>query len=396
MEVTPGKLRRIALDRQGLLKREPFGRGKYATLKAIEQIGYVQIDTISVVERAHNHVLRARVPNYESHHIDKLQREGRIFEYWFHAAAYLPMRDFRFALPRMQSMRRGDERWLRSRDQKLMREVLATVRDAGPLKARDFEDTRRNRGGWWDWKPAKSALEQLFMQGDLMVTRRDGFQKIYDLTERVLPAGTDTRTPDDREMAQYLLDTSIRAHGFADKKSITHLRRGTALRGALKEVIDAACESGALVAMTLNNGDLVYADPRVLADRAPSAPASVKLLSPFDNAVILRARGQAVFDYDYQIECYVTEAERRFGYFCLPILYKDRFIGRVDCKAHRKQSRFEVKALYIEHPSTRHKVDSEIAAALDRALWEFAEFNGCQTLEYTTVSPANWQTVLGR
>ena len=198
MEVTPGKLRRIALDRQGLLKREPFGRGKRATLKAIEQLGYVQIDTISVVERAHNHVLRARVPNYENHHIDKLQREGRIFEYWFHAAAYLPMRDFRFALPRMHAMRSGEERWLRSRDQKLMREVLATVRETGPLKARDFEDTRRGRGGWWDWKPAKSALEQLFMQGDLMVTGREGFQKIYDLTERVLPADTDMRTPDDR------------------------------------------------------------------------------------------------------------------------------------------------------------------------------------------------------
>ena len=396
MEVTPAKLRRIALDRQGLLKREPFGRGKRATLKAIEQLGYVQIDTISVVERAHNHVLRARVPNYENHHIDKLQREGRIFEYWFHAAAYLPMRDFRFALPRMHAMRSGEERWLRSRDQKLMREVLATVRDTGPLKARDFDDTRRNRGGWWDWKPAKSALEQLFMQGDLMVTGREGFQKIYDLTERVLPADTDMRTPDDREMAQYLLETSIRAHGFADWKSITHLRRGTALRGALKEAIDAACASGTLVTLTLKNGDLVYADPRALAQRAPMAPASVKLLSPFDNAVILRERGQAVFDYNYQIECYVTEAERRFGYFCLPILYKDRFIGRADCKAHRKQGRFEVKALYIEHAPDRRKVDGEVAAALERALWEFAEFNGCQTLEYTAVSPANWQAALGR
>ncbi len=396
MEVTPGKLRRIALDRQGLLKREPFGRGKYATLKAIEQLGYVQIDTISVVERAHNHVLRARVPNYHPSHIDELQREGRIFEYWYHAAAYLPMRDYRFALPRMHAMRRGEERWLRSRDQKLMREVLATLRDAGPLKARDFADTCRNRGGWWDWKPAKSALEQLFMQGDLMVTGRDGFQKVYDLTERVLPAGIDTRTPDEREMAQYLLDTSIRAHGFADKKSITYQRRGSALRGALLEVIDAACTTGALVAVTLKNGNLVYADPQVLADRAPSAPSSVKLLSPFDNAVILRERGQAVFDYDYQIECYVTEAERRFGYFCLPILYKDRFIGRADCKAHRKESRFEVKSLYIEHPPTQRKAAAEVVEALEQALWAFADFNGCQTLEYTAVKPANWQAVLGR
>lgn len=394
MEVTANKLRRIALERQGLLRREPFGRGVGATLKAIEQLGYVQIDTISVVERAHNHVLRSRVPNFAPAHLDKLQDDGKVFEYWYHAAAYLPMRDFRYALPRMQAMRQGEERWLRSRDQKLMQEVLARVRAEGPLKARDFERASGNRGGWWDWKPAKAALEQLFMQGDLMVQARKGFQKIYDLTERVLPADTDTRSPDEEAMAQYLLDTAIRAHGFAGRKTITHLRRGTALRDALKTILEARCGSGDLQAFKLKNGETVYADPQVLNARAPSAAPRAKVLSPFDNVLIYRARGQAVFDYDYQIECYVTQAERRFGYFCLPLLFQDRFIGRADCKAYRSQGRFEVKSLHIEDARLRRKVDPQIAAALKCALWEFAVFNGCQSLEFSFVSPAAWHAAL--
>lgn len=394
MEVAADKLRRIALERQGLLRREPFGRGVNATLQAIEQLGYVQIDTISVVERAHNHVLRSRVPNYTPSHLDKLQRNGKVFEYWYHAAAYLPMSDFRFALPRMQAMKQGKERWLRSRDQKLMREVLARISAEGPLKARDFQQQRQSRGGWWNWQPAKAALEQLFMQGDLMVQGREGFQKVYDLTERLLPANINTRTPNDEEMAQYLLDTAIRAHGFADRKTITHLRTGAALRDALKAILGARCEAGDLRAFELKNGDTVYADPQVLAARAPSAAMRAKILSPFDNALIRRDRGQAVFNYDYQIECYVTRTERRFGYFCLPLLFQDRFIGRADCKAHRKQGRFEVKALHIEDARLRRKVNPQIAQALTKALWEFAAFNACQTLEFKLVSPPAWQSAL--
>ena len=152
--------------------------GKRATLNAIEQLGYVQIDTISVVARAHHHILRSRVPNYQPVHLDRLQREGQIFEYWYHAAAYLPMRDYRYALPLMQKMARREDAWVRSYDDALMADVIRHVADAGPTRARDFETpARKGETGWWNWKPAKRALEQLFMQGDLMITGRDGFEK---------------------------------------------------------------------------------------------------------------------------------------------------------------------------------------------------------------------------
>ncbi|MFT5812054.1 MAG: hypothetical protein ACI9KM_002827, partial [Rubritalea sp.] len=191
---TAQKLRRIALNQQGLLKADSFGRGKQATLRAIEQIGYVQIDTISVVERAHHHVLWSRVSNYKSQYLTELVAERQLFEYWSHAAAWLPMKDYRFSLPRMKQAN-GDRNWFGDCDKKLIQQVLLRVQHEGALLARDFEDTRKGKKEWWDLKPAKRALEQLFMQGELMVTRREGFQKVYDLPERIIPDWVDTTEP---------------------------------------------------------------------------------------------------------------------------------------------------------------------------------------------------------
>ncbi len=390
--IPPAKLRRIALESQGLLKAEPFGRGKNATRKAIEAIGYVQIDTISVVSRAHHHVLHSRVPNYEPKHLDRLQAEAAIFEYWYHAAAYLPMRDYRFALPRMEAMRDRTERWIRSRDDKLMAEVLARVEAEGPLMARQFESDGNEESGWWNWKPAKRALEQLFMQGDLMVTGRDGFQKTYDLRERVLPEGTDTRMPDDAEMAAYLLRTMLRGHGFITPKEVTHLRRGKPIREALKALLEESLAAGTLVAIRQPCGALAYTEPERLETRAAPATGRATLLSPFDNLVIHRDRVQSVFGFDYQIECYVTEKERRYGYYSLPIAYRDRLIGRADCKAHRQEGRFEIKHLHFEPEADPDRDD--FLPALADAFRRYAVFNDCSDISLSRTSPAHLGTAL--
>lgn len=384
--VPAAKLRRIALDSQGLLKAEPFGRGRNATRKAIEAIGYVQIDTISVVSRAHHHVLHSRVPNYEPGHLSRLQADGAIFEYWYHAAAYLPMRDYRFALPRMEAMRNRTERWIRSHDDKLMTEVLARVTAEGPLMARQFESEPGGASGWWDWKPAKRALEQLFMQGDLMITGRDGFQKTYDLTERVLPAGTDTRMPDDAEMAAYLLRTMLRAHGFITPKEVTHLRRGKPIRAALQSLLADSVAAGTLIAIRQPCGALAYTEPERLETRAAPATARAALLSPFDNLVIHRDRVQSVFDFDYQIECYLNEKDRRYGYYSLPIAYRDRLVGRVDCKAHRQQGRFEIKHLHFEDEAA--PANEDFFPALTDAFRRYARFNDCEEITLTRITPA--------
>ena len=371
---TPGKLRRIALDQQGLLKTDCFGRGKAATLRAIEHLGYVQIDTISVVERAHHHVLWSRVSNYRPKYLDQLVKQRAIFEYWYHAASWLPMRDYRFALPRMASIN-GDRSWFDSSDSKLINHILERIRAEGPLRARDFEDTRTGKKQWWDWKPAKQALEQLFMQGELMISGRGGFQKIYDLAERVLPDWVDTRYPDLEEYASYLIDTTLSAHGFATQKTITYLRKGQVLRDAISEQLRARIETGDLTTINLGHNSTAYANPELLESRAPHTSATVRILSPFDNLLIQRERGRDIFDFDYQIECYVPQPQRQFGYFCLPILYRDRLVGRIDCKAHRKQQKFELKSVHIEQ-----KVDDGFPQILDSSLQSFATFNGCSEI----------------
>ena len=368
------KLRRIALNQQGLLKTDSFGRGKQATLRAIEHLGYVQIDTISVVERAHHHVLWSRVSNYAPKFLDQLVKERKLFEYWFHAASWLPMADYRFALPRMNKMN-GERNWFKNCDKQLIRQILERIQQEGPLRARDFEDTRKGKKEWWDWKPAKQALEQLFMQGELMVSSRQGFQKVYDLPERVLPDWVDTREPGMEEYANYLIETALRAHGFVTQKSISYLRKGQALREAIREQLQFRVDNGSLVTVALNDNSLVYADTELMETRAPRSSAIGRILSPFDNAVIQRQRGRDLFDFDYQIECYLPQSKRQFGYFCLPILYRDRFVGRIDCKAHRKQKLLEVNSIHIEH-----KVDDDFGEALDIAIQSFAGFNGCNQI----------------
>jgi len=390
---TTRTLRRLALERQGLLKKAPFGRGHSGTRRAIEQLGYVQIDTISVVSRAHDHVLESRVPGYRPELLDAALRRGEVFEYWAHAAAYLPMRDYRFSLPKMHAMRAGEDHWVRSRDARLMRRVLDRIREEGPLQTRDFDAPEQHRnGGWWDWKPAKQALEQLFMQGDLMAVGRRGFQKVYDLTERVLPADVDTRTPTVDELAAHLIERQVVALGCASRRVCTYQRRTPGLRQAVDAALERAAGRGDLYRLTLGNGDAgsetVFAEPHALERRAAPAPARARVLSPFDNLVIHRHRGQTLFDFDYQLECYVPAARRRFGYFCLPILYRDRLVGRADCKAHRSSGRLEIKRLFLEHPRVLERDGEHAYRAIAAALTELARNNDCDHLDLGGVQPA--------
>lgn len=383
---TGNLLRRIALDAQGLTRAEPFGRGIDAAQRALEQLGYVQIDTISIVARAHDHTLWNRVPNYRPAHLDRLVSDRRAFEYWFHAAAYLPMRDYRFALPRMHAIRAGQRHWFKAKDRALMAVVLQRIRDEGPLLARDFETPKGHSQGWWNWKPAKRALEQLFMQGDLMIAGREGFQKVYDVPERVLPPGIDTTPPTIEEYAGHLLETSLRAHGFASPKHITYNRRSAPIRAALRARLDADVAAGSLVKVDGLDTDY-YARPELLDRRSPRSSARVRLLSPFDNSIIQRERNVAVHDFDYQLECYVPAAKRRFGYFCLPILYRDSFVGRVDCKAQRRQRRLDLVHLHIERDIDDR---GRFIAAFAHAAREFATFNDCDDVTLVKASPQRW------
>lgn len=384
-------LPRLALVGQGLLHSAPFGRGLEATYRAIAQLGYAQIDTISVVARAHNHVLRDRVPNYREAHLHKLLKSRRIFETRFPVAAFRPMDDYRYSLPHADHWRAKP---MKGSDPQAMRRVLERVRSDGPLRARDFEARRDKGGAWWDWKPAKRALEQLYFQGDLMIAARDGFEKSYDLPERVLPARVSTSAPTLAEFAAYLIDTTLRAHGFADAKTLgSGARFGQALGSTLRQRLAERTEDGQLRKLDGPAGKPIWALPQLLDGSAPRVTQRVRLLSPFDNAVTHRHRLEEVFGFDYQIECFVPAAKRRYGYYCLPILQGDRFVGRVDCKAHRNSATFEIIALYLESHLDRRATE-RLTRPLARAIRDYADFTGCNHVRVGHCQPRSYKSRL--
>jgi len=379
------QLRELALAKQGLLSSQQFGKGLAGTLNAIEHLGYVQVDTLSVVERAHHHVLWNRVPEYDPGHLNQLISKQKIFEYWYHAASYLPISDYRYALVQMTSIRNGESRYYTKVDEHLMKEILARVKSEGKLRLRDLDLDKGNKGKgkWWSWGPVKRAVEKLFMQGDLMICERIGMEKTYDLAERCLPEGIDMSTPTVKEYAAFLYDTTLRTHGVFTLKQLLHLKTGKPLRDAMHEVLDERVDAGLITALNTDKSSTLYADINALEQAETANSSTVKVLSPFDNVLIHRDRLSTLFDFDYRIECYVPKAKRQFGYFCLPILFADTFVARIDCKAHRAEQRLEVISLHLQDIS----LDRELFfPALTAELQRFADFNKCSNLDTSAIA----------
>ena len=369
-------LKQLTLFNQGLGKTSRFAKGVDGTLQAIEHLGYVQIDTISVVERAHHHILWSRVPDYELSHLNSLVGERQIFEYWYHAASYLPMKDYRYALPAMMSVRNGESRYFNRGDQHLMNEILARVRAEGKIRLRDIDkNNKKSLGNWWNTGPGRRAFEQLYMQGDLMICERNGMEKVFDLTERCLPENIDLSMPALYEYAQYLFNNTLRAHGAFTWKQLVHLKKNDLkeiMRIVLKEQIDA----GVVSVIKLENGQTLYVDVAAMEQKV-STDFGLKILSPFDNSLIHRDRLASLFESDYRIECYVPAAKRVYGYFCLPILYQDELVGRVDCKAHRSIKELEVISLHLEKTVKNKEL---FFFELEQEFKRFAAFNQCSTI----------------
>jgi len=376
-------LRRLVVRASGLGSQTPFGRGRPGTGRALDHLGHVQIDTISVVARAHDHILASRVPGYRPEHLQQLMARREAFEYWAHAAAFLPMADYRHALPRMQRLAGGGRHWGHE-NRKEMARVLDRIRDEGPLRARDFAAPPGHQGGWWSWKPAKWALERLFQEGRLMVVGRSGFEKIFDLTERILPEGVDTRPPSLDEHARWLVARARRSLGVFSARHVRYQRREDGLGGAVDAAIAEAMAVKDLLAVhhpALPPGLRWYADTAGLAQAGRRIGRRVRALSPFDPLVIHRDRLLALFGFDYQIECYLPEPKRRYGYFSLPLLSGTRFIGRADCKAMRSDRQLVCRHLALE--GTIAAVDAE---RLRDGLEALARMNDCERVAVERVS----------
>ncbi len=380
--------RKLILLSQRLPPAKQTGNAIVATLSAIEHLGYIQIDTISAIQRAHHHTLWNRNPRYKNAHLDQLLKNQQIFEYWSHAAAYLPMRDYRFSLFRKQAIASGEQRHWYDRDERLMKSVLERIAAEGPLMAKDFECADKKIGEWRS-KPAKRALEYLFMQGELMIPYRKNFHKVYDLTERVLPHGINTTVPRPEEYARFLITGYLQANGLGQPAQITYLLKNTRplVSAALQEmVVDGELRQFAVA------GNSYYALPASLAllDKR-LARGKLKILSPFDNLLIQRKRIKELFGFDYQLECYVPEEKRQYGYFSLPILWDGKLVARMDCQADRKESLLHIRHLALEPGLVKTEA---LACALGKELVPFLQFNNCRILRLHNTSPTNVKPML--
>lgn len=370
ISISNTQARKIILYAQGFTKSNPFGSGPNSVVKAVNQLGYVQLDTISVVERAHHHILWSRIPGYETEWLEKAQYKKReIFEYWAHAAAYLPMKDYRFSIPVMDIFRNKKDRWPDT-SRADMKKVLKRIRNEGPLMSRHFESDHKG-GNWWDWKPAKWALQRLFLEGDLMVSHREGFQRVYDLPERIIPDGIDTSAPTLHEYYIHLIKSTLQAQGIASPREIFHLRKSDSK--IFNDVVHQLQEENNIIPVKVDGQKQYFTLPQYLEQKI-RLPEKMILVSPFDNLIIWRKRLKEIFDFDYTIECYIPADKRVYGYFCLPVLYKDHFVGRVDLKADRKSKQLQVKQEFWENK--KQKMNSN--TLYKETLQSFASFNKCK------------------
>jgi uncharacterized protein len=367
----PGIERACALAASHFPSR--LGSGKAGALAAIRGLGFLQIDSISVVERAHHHVLWTRVGGYKNEQLSALEADRSIIEYWAHAASYLPIKDYRYCLPRMLRVRECGHDWY-GVDRKEAARVLDRIRAEGALKAKDFQDVEGRPRSWWDRKPAKRALEYLFHSGLVLCASREGIQKSYDLAERVLPPGLDTRLPSPKEMARHYIDSAARAYGCFCADDIAY-QRVEHLEG-IEPCLRAMIRSGELIALDSSDGKPRYARPEALKAAATyAAPRGLGILSPFDPLIIQRKRTARVFGVDIALECYLPAAKRRFGYFALPLLWGSRIVGLLDAKADRDSRLLVLKNLSLSlRPSELPRFLGAFAKELDR----FASFNAVE------------------
>ena len=403
--------RSLAVKTQLLDNDAKIDSGKNGILQIVDQLGYIQIDTISIIQRSHHHTLWTRHADYREELLDELQSKDRtIFEYWGHAMSYLPMSDYRFALPKMKKFRNPSSPWVKHQSAKcghLLKPVLDRIRDEGPLGAKDFAPPPGRKGGtWWDWKPAKVALELLFWRGELMISKREKFQKVYDLTERVIPNHIDTSLPTEEELGGFLVNRALQAMGIASEKDVRRFLQAESARDsdmqiasneAISRSLNNLIEAGQVIQVSLKgDNSLLYYMHSTNKDNVNSAKtknSNVYLLSPFDNLIIQRDRLKRIFDFDYALECYLPPAKRSFGYFTLPILWGHNFVGKIDPKADRKNKTLVINNLLVG----QSVVDSEdFLSSLAKSIAEFTRFNQCESVKIVKLSPAKLKPVLNR
>lgn len=378
--------RKIFLERQGLSRPPNVALGKDGLYQLIHDLGFVQVDSIATVERAHHQILFSRNQTYRPEQLSRLLEKDRsLFEHWTHDASVIPSAFFPYWKHRF---RRREEKilenwrkWQGEGFDRAFDETYERIRAGGPIMAREVKAEDHKSGGWWNWHPSKTALEYLWHTGKLAISARDNFQKVYDLAERVIPADHFAAEVDHDAFVDWACRSALARLGFATHGEIAAFFDLVTPQEA-KAWVDAHRDE--LEEVTLGTVDgkprasFAFAENLAALFDAPEPPARIRTLSPFDPLIRDRNRTERLFGFFYRIEIFVPEPKREYGYYVFPLLESDRLIGRIDMKADRRTGVLDVKRLWLEKgvkPSAGRleKLEAELAriarfAGVDRVV----------------------------
>lgn len=346
LDISQSQARRLWLRAQRLDANAPFGGGPQATPAAVRHLGYVQIDTINVIERCHHHILWTRIPDYRRDHLRQAQTVDKtVFEYWTHALSYIPADDLRFFMGDMKQQRLSPRSWFSSVTESELRRVITRVRDNGALSIRDIDDDElvEKDHAWASRKPSKRALQLAFHIGKLTVSERTGMLKTYELMDRHFQWDRPPRKASEKQVIDYLLDRALRSQGLVSLDSACHLNAGR--KPLLRQAIEKRVKQGKLIPVAMDGAGKVehWSLPETL-DSLPGETAGVHILSPFDPLVIQRKRLKMFFGYEHLFEAYVPKEKRIYGYMGLPVLVDDEIVAVLDLKADRARRELLLQA----------------------------------------------------
>ncbi|WP_267372408.1 MULTISPECIES: winged helix-turn-helix domain-containing protein [unclassified Pantoea] len=372
--------RHLHLAAQGLL-RAPAKRAVYQDLIAcISRMSLLQIDTIHVVARSPYLVLFSRLGDFPQRWLEQALAEGELFEYWAHEACFIPRDDYRLLRHRMLSPERlgwkYNAQWVAEHQQEIA-DLLQQIREKGPVRAADFSHADNPKSGWWAWKPHKRHLENLFSAGELMVTERRNFQRVYDLRSRVMPDWQDAiHGISEAEAIHQMLLNSARSLGLFRTAWLADYYR--LKRAPLNAFIAEAQAAGELVAVNTEGLGAMWLHRDLLPLlETPLQATHSALLSPFDPVVWDRKRALELFSFDYRIECYTPAEKRKFGYFVLPILHRGQLKGRLDARMLRKAKQLEIKNIWLEEKT---RVTARFVVDIRRVIERFAAWQGAESV----------------
>ncbi|HCT1750277.1 TPA: YcaQ family DNA glycosylase [Escherichia coli] len=370
--------RNLHLAAQGLLNK-PRRRASLEDIPAtISRMSLLQIDTINIVARSPYLVLFSRLGNYPAQWLDESLARGELMEYWAHEACFMPRSDFRLIRHRMLAPEKMGwkykDAWMQEHEAEIA-QLIQHIHDKGPVRSADFEHPRKGASGWWEWKPHKRHLEGLFTAGKVMVIERRNFQRVYDLTHRVMPDWDDERDLVSQTEAEIImLDNSARSLGIFREQWLADYYR--LKRPALAAWREARAEQQQIIAVHVEklgnlwlHADLLPLLERSLAGKLTATHSAV--LSPFDPVVWDRKRAEQLFDFSYRLECYTPAPKRQYGYFVLPLLHRGQLVGRMDAKMHRQTGILEVISLWLQEGI---KPTTMLQKGLRQAITDFASW----------------------